>query len=884
MLFPMLNVYFVQGASQVVVKQAGLPGCENINTAQLEANLKSLKGTPAEGLGEGLNGPLVILRQFCPDDRSGTDFIVMILSFYGYMDEFMEYVALLVKIQQGIQLTVDEANRLVVLSNILGGISTKGEKGDDLFTVLNKYDGKAGELGGFCNVESFIGTCLYDMPTFSGSGSYLYNDYTNNIPGTLIDAQGHSTFNFCKVVMCGPKSSSTCVNGCSGGLVCCSANAGPDIGRYFKNQNENEPATTMVNDNFPSTSIGVLTPVSSTTTTSATAEACKNAGGECHPSNFLNGADLCNSNNICNTADDPCGGACGQSNYKSAWKLGDNGCSSLGADFICWGVTYKDGVTPNGGGIITTSSDGGLCPSNADGTISHTCYADYACHDTECCGYKPSDTKPCDCNCGENTVSIPAGNRCVCVTTNTNGGSGQNPSTCPDDQVNIGNACINKEGCIYGRSACNGCDVCDNVEYPQADGRIIYGKCTTKCTNPDLPACKQDGENYVCVEKQPCPYLYSVTEDGEKFENALIEIQYAPSMDYPYYAKLEWFDGKLKIKEHFEEVAYINSFKLFKVTHDKDEKVLMNGLGEVVTITNPQAVECKNKYGIECTDLIMSRDAPEDEAFLPYPGKLFSRESYGKHSYSTDISMVDLSNEETYKDYLELTLPESDSKIAKLVMVSSLTPNVAMFGPKFAKDHKKILPLIYASLEYPIFDDAVKKASESAGYIHVQIQDELGNWVDYSNDRNSVFVTNFVRESVVIMEREQIRNNKIRILFTSGAYAFDYISVDYSEDKNVIVEKLAPISVKDGDGMIIGELANYDSKYKKLKQNEEITIEFDKPNPDATYFAEVTGYYQPGDEVESSRLDIEQIKSGMSLIFRKNYAERYLIEMILDNN
>ena len=468
------NVGFAE--KDYVSKQNGIPGCENIDTAQLKANLDSLKGTAAEDLGDALNRPLIILRQFCPDGTSTTDFIHMILSHYGYWDDFMEYVALLVKIQSSIPLTGPEMTRFIHLSNSLSGISPTSESGTDLFTTLNKYDGQAGQLGGFCNIDTYVGTCLYDSrPYLNAYGNYQYAYDSGNPPQptTLIPrSNGQSTYNFCKNILCDPELNVNCVNGCGAGLACCSELAGPAMERYFQPTDETETQMTLVRENFPSGStIGTLS--------SLGAEASQNSLpilGSCTveglPEGYFSG---CLDNPIGIGETSCINYFCPGYSYKQMYIHGNPGGCTNGACWVYGTPIVEGGSTePSGTSTVSTPTDGGACPVNGDGTVTHTCSGgDTTCYDTQCCGYDPNTEAgrlPCDCHCGSTSTPVPAGNKCTCLTTTV-----EPQNSCEEGYEDVNGVCAPKQGCKYNRPSCTGCDTCDTSTNP--DGVCIPVAC-----------------------------------------------------------------------------------------------------------------------------------------------------------------------------------------------------------------------------------------------------------------------------------------------------------------------------------------------------------------------------------------------------------------------
>jgi hypothetical protein len=385
----------------------------------------------------------------------------------------------------------------------------------------------------------------------------------------------------------------------------------------------------------------------------------------------------------------------------------------------------------------------------------------------------------------------------------------------------------------------------------------------------------------------PCPFLYSVTDSGKTFEEILIEAQYSSIMADNFYSKLDYFDentNQIIISEPFIETTYLDTVQLIKVTHPNDVTPMMNGMGKIVTIINPQKVTCTSKSGVDCTNIIQNKDSDYISPHEPLPKSVISKANFGIEAYSTNMDLVNLEDKNTFIDYIELEIPNTDSDKIKLIVDYSYNYDLPMLQLEAVESLKNILPGMYKILEIPYFGELAKKVLEEGGFTKILVQDDNGKWIRYSNDKNSMFASLTQKETVIVMDKSKIKNNKIRLEFTSGIVVFDYIAVDFSDNKITSITYPEMISAKLSDEIDVLSILHDKDNYVRIIPNEKVVIEFNNKITDetSTYFLETNGYYHPGEEeiISQIKLDPESLNLAYKMLMDKDFGIKEIINSL----
>ncbi|MCM2325290.1 MAG: hypothetical protein NDI94_02415 [Candidatus Woesearchaeota archaeon] len=597
---------------------------------------------------------------------------------------------------------------------------------------------------------------------------------------------------------------------------------------------------------------------------------------------YCEGADSCCAGYGSNACDDVPG---------EKWTMyrvhGNWGGETCGGDtnYECWAVRPEiSGLTQDS----SKYSDGGYCADVQGMASAGTCIGT-SCTDTQCCGWGLGE---CSCACSFGNQKVQEGHWCCSPGLSTTTGSGTtSDQTCTGDGLTP----------ALGLSCCEGLTQCDDVTCRAGIGQTPPTETSTCCiglTKCDDGTCQKSCSSSGGGGGDTCPYLYSITENGEKMEEDFILLQYSKSMERPYYSKLDYFDvtNAIRIKENLFETTYLDSVRLIKADHDETTKAMITEEGEIVTVEDLKPVYCVSKDGTDCTRMIISDDA---EYFNPTEiiqnsvkttvipqVSVISPAAYGKTAYSSDLSNLD--TESSYYDYIELTLPETESKIGKLVIHYSMSPQIGLFELELPNDIKKSLALVYSALDNEIIGEAANNKLKKLGFAHVKSMNKDGKWEDISEGYGSMFISFTEKDTVVKLDMANIPNNRIRIEFMSGVYAFDYIAVDYSEDKLKSITTIPLSYAFDNNNVDMSEMINQkDGSYIIMSKGDSFDVYYDNnENEDttsSTYFVETIGYYQPGtDKTIPLKKDFElaELKLVYDLLMKENFAEEYVLKIM----
>ncbi|MBN1503081.1 hypothetical protein JW930_06045 [Candidatus Woesearchaeota archaeon] len=487
--------------------------------------------------------------------------------------------------------------------------------------------------------------------------------------------------------------------------------------------------------------------------------------------------------------------------------------------------------------------------------------------------------------CGESC----GGNGHVCVT----GCTGKScdevyQETCPDGSTRN---CYKEGTCeceaAGGSGPCCPWSHCDDCP----EGGTTPPSTPTTTTPPSIPTTMPPS---VTTTTQPsggggggCPSLYYKTKKGYVYAEDISLGQFSELMVSGYYTKLNGLsEPSVKLTEFFDETYYLDEIKLIEVqTTVPITEILQDNNGISHTIQELTPVECVDSSGTDCTSLIKTIDTELKRYMVQIPeAKIISEEDYGKHAYTSKIADV----EDSPRDYLEISLPESQS-IIKLVVSLSETGQLNFAEADLFGSSSFDISTVVGLMKMPVIGDKIISKIQRASSLKTMIKDSNGNWIDYPDKELTQFVVGTYKTIVIPLDSSLLKDNKIRLEFWRGAYAFDYIGADTSVDLPMEVKSYKPTkAVKEGQDFT-QQLLEKDNNYAEVSFNEELVVEFPTEiDQDATYFLEAQGYYltnmEPG---ETGGQDLMQtLKASVlltRLIFEENYAERYFLERYLEN-
>ncbi|MFC1752353.1 NosD domain-containing protein [Thermoproteota archaeon] len=417
----------------------------------------------------------------------------------------------------------------------------------------------------------------------------------------------------------------------------------------------------------------------------------------------------------------------------------------------------------------------------------------------------------------------------------------------------------------------------------------------------------------------PCPFYYSWNGTDYVFETEGLLGQLNKHMEATTYDKLnnvgntgeENGEIKVKIAEILPEILYLNNAGLIAVDHPVGTDVYSDPKGGIHTI-NPEnilPVMCHDRFGNDCSALVENADEMPEKPASSLEGGLVSSRSnfdsppldYSGNAWVSDIMNIDL--EEDTQDYLYLTLPENiineNVDTIKLIISGSETGLMSFSEFKLFAIGAENLPVIYDAIDNTYLGKIMKDKIGGSAKITVQFLDENDEWKDYPETFDSAILGSYETmmlplDAEIILQASQISKiSQIRLKMTAFSYMIDFIGIDISENKDVIISHYSPE---------IDDLNDIDDKRIVIKEGEHIELVFEVDEPgdqttgkQRTYFLETTGYYHPLESLvqeketqETSTIDIAKTlisnKVYAGMYADSDYGRRYFIEQYLDTD
>ncbi|MFH0876391.1 MAG: hypothetical protein V1859_10720 [archaeon] len=369
----------------------------------------------------------------------------------------------------------------------------------------------------------------------------------------------------------------------------------------------------------------------------------------------------------------------------------------------------------------------------------------------------------------------------------------------------------------------------------------LGGTCSSDCENgcDGTISGASDCSNSCCSKcKGGCPSIYTLdNKNNLVWQDDSSHGFFSKNLEAYHYKELNPFVGYVIIKENVEETTYINSVELIE-TGDKSN-IMADDLGGLHTIGELNSIACVDSKRKDCSHMVFTQDSQIMPYFDPIPeAKKISESDYGTNAWVSDISDIE---DKSALDYLEITLPKTDKKQAKLFLVLSET-GLLNYGEvrmitKIGKD------LFYAVIESPIVGKIIGEKITKSSKITVKILDKNNQWKDYPVDYNTV--TGVYATKIIPLDMSLVKDNKVRLEFWRFAYAFDYIAVDYSDDEKIQYKLVSPKSaIKNSKEDVLALVTMSDDKYATIQEGDEIKFTFNT-KVDKKYFLKLGSYYQP---------------------------------------
>jgi hypothetical protein len=350
-------------------------------------------------------------------------------------------------------------------------------------------------------------------------------------------------------------------------------------------------------------------------------------------------------------------------------------------------------------------------------------------------------------------------------------------------------------------------------------------------------------------------------------------------MEKTTYDKIDYLvakDGILSLRvaaENIHETSYMNKVVLIVVDHPEGTEVLMDVYGIPHTISNVLPVQCVDESGDDCTFEVSARDAMPPVKKLPEKGGMIKDTDYAGKVWEAD-------DRDSMRTWLELTLPETNAKQAKLIVSLSETGILHHAEFSFFKLAEGKLNEVYSLLDSTILGDFLGYRVYEVAALKIQIL-ENGVWVDYPDPELKKNIEVQYDTMLYPLDMSLVQGNKLRLSFWAPAYMIDYIGVDFSHDKEVTIHELSAEH----------ELLSFDDgQYLVMETGDYVDLNFrvpEKNGEERTYFASSTGYYHPLEDLMEEDVEepLDLLKADIMyrMIFEEGYAEEYLFETYTRN-
>ena len=359
----------------------------------------------------------------------------------------------------------------------------------------------------------------------------------------------------------------------------------------------------------------------------------------------------------------------------------------------------------------------------------------------------------------------------------------------------------------------------------------------------------------------PCPRMY--VWDGSEYQfidsaaSGRVLKRYEGT-NYPATSALTPKDGyyDLMVRAPAYESSYLDKLGLWAVDHPQGTEIIADdATGTIHTVSEPKTPTAIDSYGSDVTSALSANDG---------------------NCWNPDITQKDFSNESQLQDWIELTLPDIPDAGTSGAGTNSGTVKLIVDA------HYNYLSLLQLWSYYvyilgsPNHDALVERAETDPefspyfdygfwGCIAFQIEVWNGSdWVHYTD----IKITDGASH-IALLNLSDIQGDRIRLKVPAGAFAIDYMAVDYTNDIPVTVTELQPVAafnlVKSPSNTlftmdVLNEITTEDGSYAILHLGGYINYKFkalDNNPADGmvrSFVIPCTGYYIPeGPEVPEDK-------------------------------
>jgi len=297
------------------------------------------------------------------------------------------------------------------------------------------------------------------------------------------------------------------------------------------------------------------------------------------------------------------------------------------------------------------------------------------------------------------------------------------------------------------------------------------------------------------------------------------------------------------------ETSYIDKLSLWAVDHPQGTEIISDETGTIHTVREPKSMAAVDSYGNDVTSALSARD--------------------GK-SWNPDITHKDFSNDSQLQDWIELTLPNIpkvdntvklivDAHYNYLSLLQLWSYYVYILG---SPNEEALMNRVETDPQFaPYFDYGL--------YSCIGFQIEVWNgsdWVHYKD----IKITDGASH-IALLNLSDIQD-RIRLSVPAGAFAINYVAVDYTADEPVTVTKLQPVEATEyfynnqsqtySDSKtqdVLNEITDADGSYAIMHLGDYISYKFEAVYDPTGYMVRsfvlpCTGYYYTeGPEVSENK-------------------------------
>lgn len=334
--------------------------------------------------------------------------------------------------------------------------------------------------------------------------------------------------------------------------------------------------------------------------------------------------------------------------------------------------------------------------------------------------------------------------------------------------------------------------------------------------------------------KWSCPFVY--THDGTKyyiesetFSGAVFKGLERPTFDNLYHLKPVAGEYKLQLRNAGDETEYVNELKLIAVDHPVGTRIIPDMRGAMHTIQHPELpMMCNEFNGKDALHYVTDKDS------------LY---------WESDLSNKDVTRESDLRDglILEFNKP-ANAKTAKIV-VNGINSHLGFFALEHLfklKGENKLQ--WFQELEHnPIEKGKFVNWLKREGMLHIKLWQD-GQWVE----QTSMFDVGplIAKDQIAVLDISTIRDTRLKVKLESATdlWRIDQVCVDYSADRTVNVNELAPFAAIDESGRDVAQLlTSSDTIYYTTFPGQYATLKFKEvagtPGSTRSFVLKTKGYY-----------------------------------------